>query len=103
MNFNLYSIDCVHYAPKDHHRAISHYLIAETKEDVFAYMMEKYWSDKEWDEFEKESVLENQGEWEFEVYDLYYGATQRGWTLIKENLSSSEIEVLQNTEVARVV
>lgn len=100
---NLYRIDVKHYAPKDNHIAIQEYVIANNDKEVFDYMLNEYWDWKEWEQDELESVFDNNGEWEFEVYDLYYGAIQYGWTKTRDNLDLNQIKALVDTDVAKVI
>lgn len=100
---NIYSIDAIHYAPRGRHEFTEEYLIAKSDKDVFDYMFSEYWEYKEWEQWEKDDVFDCCGEWEMEVFDLYYGAIQYGWSLVKENLTQSQVESLVETGVTKVI
>jgi len=109
MDMNLYEIRMRYYAPKDSKEGIICYLLTESDEKVYEWIgsepeiegcelynswMYDYDLDKEDEEGFKEKIIKCQGDMyddESEVYDLYHGATQYGWGLIKENISEEAV------------
>ncbi len=126
---NLYSIDFRHYSPKDSEKGVYVYIVSENDESVYEWLksqpkITKYktlWNSyggyeedgKEYEIYDedynvvgkesfKERMLRLHGEMYDEdapVEDLYYGLTYIGWSLIKENVSDNEIEVLKNLRI----
>lgn len=102
----LYEIRFRFYAPKDSKEGILTYLLAESDEKVYewirsepngVYVSWMYKDDPE-DEEEleegfKERLIECCGDMyddEYEVSDLYYGATQYGWKEVNGNITYDE-------------
>lgn len=123
---NLYSIDFVHYAPKDSEEGVYGYTVANSDEEVYEFIKSepnikgntlysnyKYKEDKTYhiynDDYEvigeetfKERMIRLKGEMNDEdadVSDSYYGVTHLGWTLVKENITEEEIQVLKNVNI----
>lgn len=64
---------------------------------------EEYFTDDEGNpENYKQKILRNKGDIgeEFDSGDAYYGITQYGWELIKENISDEQLEFLTETKIA---
>jgi len=121
---NLYSIDFRHYSPKDSEYGIKTYLIAQDDEAVFdwianysgefgiytSWLSESNEEVELYDEYKligvvtyKEKIIYNKGEIgdsSTDFSDVFYGITQYGWTLIKENLSIEETETLLKLNIA---
>lgn len=117
---NLYQIMIRHYAPKDYEDGIYTYLVAESDEDVYEWVKEEsqlkdgrylfnIYKDAEEDgdmlddvPF-KDSIIASQGCMYndcMEVSDLYYGATQIGWKMVKEDISQDEVDVIEGAGVS---
>jgi len=124
MNKNLYSIEFIHYSPKDSEQGIKCLLLAENDEQVFNFIDEMYqyntWSEYETDEsfkdenkFDiyddddlniigtetfKERMIRLKGQMndeDYELQDLYYGVTLYGWKLLKENIKTDYSELIK--------
>jgi len=122
---NLYILKFRHYSQKDSREGIITYLIAESSETIYEWFKDEptvngnqiynSYKDNEKDSttFEiydkdyniiatetfKERTIRLNGEMfdeEAEVYDLYYGATQYGWELIKEDVYYCDVIATQN-------
>ena len=103
---NLYEIVFKHYAPKDSESGIIGYILKGSDGDVMRFLSNYpkingrtiYMSIDESDDEETYGrVLSCRGtmyDEEWEVSDLYYGATTYGWKLVKENISDEEVKVL---------
>lgn len=126
---NLYTIDFIHYSPKDSEEGMYGYIISENDESVYEWIktqpkitedktLYNSYSDYEDDKKEyeiydedynpigKENFKERMVRLHGEMYDedaptedLYYGLTYIGWSLVKENISDNEIEVLKNLKI----
>lgn len=111
---NLYEIMFTHYAPKDSKTGILHYLVANSDEEVYKWLkngngdvyVSYEYSEEDGEMLDdnpfKESIIESRGcmfNDYMEVTDLYYGATQVGWILKKENISQEEIEILKGVGI----
>lgn len=110
---NLYEIRMRHYSPKDSEEGIICFLLTESDEKVYEWIrsepeineyesLHNSWMYHDNPEYEdegykegfKERIIKCQGDMyddESEVYDLYHGATQYGWGLIKENISEEAV------------
>ena len=125
---NLYSIDFRHYSPKDSEYGIKTYLIAQDDEAVFDWIANykggdefgiyTSWLSESNEEVElydddtykligvvsyKQKIIYNKGEIgdsSKDFSDVFYGITEYGWTLIKENLSIEETETLLKLNIA---
>lgn len=117
---NLYQIMIRHYAPKDYEDGIYTYLVAESDEDVYEWIKEEnklkdgrylfnIYKDAEEDgdmlgdiPF-RDSIIASQGcmsnEY-MEVSDLYYGATEIGWSMVKEDISQEDIDVISDAGIS---
>jgi len=107
---NLYKITFIHYSQKDSKEGIETYLLAENDKEVYNYIEKEYyygcWVDEEkenkmcsiyGDEYHimgketyKEKIIRIKGEIndeDYDICDLYYGLTLRGWELVKENIN----------------
>lgn len=103
---NLYSIDFIHFSPKDSETGIKGLLISESDEEVYNYISKKYadwdYNEEDDDEF-RERTIEVRGEMNDEYYeptDLYYGAIAYGWTLIKEDITDDLLRELVSINLA---
>lgn len=107
---NLYEIRMRHYAPKDSKEGIICYLLTESNEKVYEWIKSEpkiegcelynswMYDDDPNEEGFKERIIKCNGDMyddESEVYDLYYGATQYGWRLIKENISEETVLIIK--------
>jgi len=121
---NLYIIEFKHYAPKDSEKGIKGYMVAENDEEVYEFIksepemhgetMYNSYADKENDGEEtdiyddddnvigtetfKDRIIGCHGDMydEYsEVSDLYYGATQYGWTCAIKDITSQDVEGLR--------
>jgi len=128
---DLYRIDVAHYSQKDSHESIECLLLANSKESVYYWVDEELnygrWAEataeEESGEREKEDIYDDKynvigkesvkqkmlrvggtfHDGDYELYDLYYGATTFGWTLLKECVSVDDYRSLINLEVVKVV
>lgn len=109
----IYKIIVLHGAPKDSHTSIEEYIIAETDEEVFNYITNKYknydWEEEpfENEEFEtyakmKKDILINKGDLEHESgwEDAYYGVTKYGWEEIGK-ITDKEINTLKKLKILK--
>lgn len=124
---NLYSINFTHYAPKGSEEGIYGYIVTNDDEGVYEWIKSEpqvsqghtLWNsyeDREEEEYElydndynvigietfKERMVRLHGEMydeQAEVSDAYYGVTHYGWSLVKENVTDSEINVLKSLKV----
>lgn len=120
---NLYSVNFIHYSPKDSEKGIYGYVIANDDEGVYELIKSELqfhqgqtlwnsYEDREEEEYElfdndynvigietfKDRMIRLRGEMydeDAEVSDAYYGVTHYGWSLIKENVADSEISTLK--------
>lgn len=109
---NLYEILFTHYSQKDNMKGIATYIVAKEEEEVYEYLktspttiqgvkLYTTYKDNE-DDYGtsyKERIVAAGGcmyDEESDVYDLYYGFTQFGWELKKENITKDEIQVLDD-------
>ena len=122
---NLYIIEFKHYAPKDSEKGIKGYIVAENDDEVYEFIKSEpemfgetiynSYADKENDEDEdidiydddnnvigketfKERIIGCHGDMNdeySEVSDLYYGATQYGWTCVIKDIASQDVEGLR--------
>jgi len=121
---NLYIIEFKHYAPNDSVKGIKGYIVARNDEEVYEFIksepemlgetMYNSYADKENDGEEtdiyddddnvigtktfKDRIIECHGDMydEYsEVSDLYYGATQYGWTCVIKDITSHDTEGLR--------
>jgi hypothetical protein len=98
---NLYTINVGHFAPKGSQYAIMGYVIAENDEQVYEYIKSEplmfgeqlfnSWKEKEGSEEYpdfKSEMIKCGGELYagIELEDLYYGVTQYGWELLKNDI-----------------
>lgn len=105
----LYRIKTAHAAPKNIHRSIMGYVIAENDEQVLFFIDKEYgyglWKDRmeNEDEYEpvdgsscyKEWLLKNNGNLNDEDWsDAYYGVTKFGWEEV--SLRVIDLNFLQN-------
>lgn len=112
---NLYEIRFKHYSQKDSEEGICSYLVAQSDIDVYEWIksdpilrnqqsITTSWIDEEDDSPEfKERIINCCGEMydeESEVCDLYYGAIQHGWLLVKENISKDDINHLKEMNIS---
>lgn len=111
---NLYKIMFAHHAQRGSQEGIAEYLFANTDEDVYEWLksdgsiIDVPYKDREEDgelldgvPF-KESIIESRGcmfNDSMEVSDLYYGATEVGWKLVKEGVSEEQIQVVEDTGI----
>lgn len=106
---NLYRVIIGHYSQKDSQAGIYTYLVAENDEDVYNQLDEEFdysWydcddeedcqTDCDGDDMNKKNILENKGDWNKEVSDLYYGASVSKWELVKKNITEEEIATLKS-------
>lgn len=125
---NLYKILFTHTAPKDREEGIKEYLLAESEEQVFEYVDEKYnyggWKDKIEDDGDetydiyddnyevigketfKEKMIRIKGQMNDEDYDYsdaYYGITLHGWELIEEDTKTDYTKMIHLGIVFRAV
>ena len=109
---NLYAILFTHYAPKDSEKGIRELIIAPSDSEVYDYIAKDYWTDYEKDfdpdneEFPtfKDKMIACKGQMndsDYSLQDLYYGCTLYGWELIKENISTEEIEVFKRVGILK--
>lgn len=112
---NLYQAMTNHYAPKDSHKSIWGYVIAESNESLYEWLkLEKEcgdddigrlflsWTDKEDedDDYEdfKSQMIENMDEesTDYADYsDLYYGRTFVSWKLVKEDVKPDALQQIK--------
>jgi len=117
---NLYTLDFKFYAPKDSKEGILTYLVAENDEQVYEWIktepdgvyvswMYKDNPEGEYGEYEegfKERIIACRGDMyddESEVSDLYYGATQYGWTLVKEDINYVDVIQAKNSLGIKII
>lgn len=114
---NLYKIMINHYAPKDSCRAIASYIVADSSEQIFNYLLDKgeieadqktyylSWQDMkddyELDDFERfrNQIIESGDEegTDFANYDdLYYGRRFVSWELVKENAKPDVLQLISS-------
>jgi len=107
---NLYKILFKHYSQKDSEEGIKKFILAKNDTEVFDHIEEKHnygtWGDQE-EDFEpeedgpqtyKEKLIKLKGQMydeDYELHDLYYGATLYGWELVQENISGVNISILK--------
>ena len=113
---NLYKVLFEHYAPKDSQLGISTFLLAENDNQVYDYINNinyGLWEDMNNDydklniydnemnvigtETFKEKMIRIKGlifDEDYELTDLYYGATLYGWELVKENVNVKDYKEL---------
>ncbi|MEB9469499.1 hypothetical protein CON15_19475 [Bacillus cereus] len=124
---NLYSVNFIHYAPKGSEKGICGYIVANDDEGVYELIKSEpqfpqgqtLWNsygEREEDEYEiydndynviglesfKDRMIRLRGEMydeDVEVSDTFYGVTHYGWSLIKENITDSEISVLKSLNI----
>lgn len=113
---NLYELRFRHYSQKDSREGVIGYLLAESDDDVYAFLRSEptlkneesiylNWQYKDdpdnTDEYEedfKDRIISCCGEMyddEAEIADLYYGLTHYGWNCIKENITQDKINTLK--------
>jgi len=120
---NLYIIEFKHYAPKDSEKGIKGYIVAKNDEEIYEFIKSEpemlgeiiynSYADKEdyddkdiYDDDDnaigtetfKERIIGCCGDMydEYsEVSDLYYGATQYGWTCVIKDVTSQDVEGLR--------
>lgn len=117
----LFEIRFRHYSQKDSEEGILTYLLAESDENVYEWIRseptlnndESIYVDwmykdvpEDEDKFEegfKERIIECCGDMyddESEVYDLYYGATQYGWSIVNDNIIYEEFLELKRLGIS---
>jgi len=124
---NLYSVNFIHYAPKDSEEGIYGYIVANDDESVYEWIKSEptlpqdktlwnSWADREEVEYDvydddynvigtetfKEQMIRLNGEMydeDADVDDAYYGVTHIGWSLVKEGITDSEIDVLKSLNI----
>lgn len=124
---NLYSIDFTHYAQRGSEDGIFGYIVANDDEGVYEWIkseptlpqggtMYNSWADREEDEYDvydndynvvgtetfKDKMIRLCGEVNDEdadIDDAYYGVTHIGWSLVKEGITDSEIDVLKSLNI----
>ena len=115
---NLYEIRFRHYAPKDSKEGILTYLVAENDKRVYDWLRSEpkvddftlynSWAHKDspedgdYEDGFEERIIECSGDMYddySEVDDLYYGATQYGWKLAKENISVDDATIIKELGV----
>ena len=120
---NLYRLRIKHLAPKDSLEAIWGYLLADSDEEVYEdtlyltyydeldaqYYCEQNiggftmldttdFEEEDYMVYAKNHIISTKGEIDSDwadYDDLYYGKTHWGWELVKEDISESDVEVLQ--------
>ena len=111
---NLYQVMTNHYAPKDSHKAIWAYVIAESNESLYEYLKSEpriedeigslylSWGYKEdenedSEDFKSEILLScDEEETSSANYDdLFYGRTFTSWKVVKIEIEDEEIELLK--------
>lgn len=127
---NLYSINFIHYAPKDSEQGVYGYVIASDDESIYEWIKSEpkitedktlwnsyadYEIEREYEIYDsdynvigiesfKDRMIRLCGEMydeEADVSDAYYGVTHYGWSLIKEEISNNEIEVLKSLKIIK--
>lgn len=124
---NLYSVNFIHYAPKGSEEGIYGYIVASDDESVYEWIKSEpklpqdktlwnCWADKEEVEYDvydddynvigtetfKEQMIRLHGDMydeDADIDDAYYGVTLIGWSLIKEGITDSEIDVLKSLNI----
>jgi len=120
---NLYSIDFVHYAPRGSEEGMFGYIAANNDEGVYEWIKSEpsinshkklysSYEDREEESYDiydenyklvgaesfKEKMIRLCGEMndpDAEVDDTYYGVTLLGWSIIKEDISDTELGVME--------
>jgi len=123
---NLYKIEFTHYSQKDSKTGIQCLVLSESNEKVYLFVDKEYnynsWEedtefgntfdiyDDKWEvvgtETPKERYMRLCGTMhddDYEVSDLYYGATTLGWTLLKENVSPENYQELIDLDLVKVI
>lgn len=114
---NLYKVMTNHYSPKDSHRAIWAYVVAESNEQLYEWIKSEpdvedgkiytCWTDWEDDseEYEDEDskfrtqmlVSCDEESTDFADYgDLYYGKTFISWELVKEDAKPDVLQLISD-------
>lgn len=129
---NIYKIEFLHAAPKDTERGLKCLLLAENEEQVYEWIKSEpkigelslynEWADSEEEneEFEiyndnydvigkenfKQKMIRLKGQMNDDDYDYsdsYYGITLFGWNLLKENVNTDYLELIELGIVFRAV
>lgn len=129
---NIYKIEFLHAAPKDTESGIKCLLLAENEEQVYEWIklepklgersLYNGWKDSEEEneEFEiydenynevgkenfKQKMIRLQGQMnddDYDYSDAYYGITLFGWSLLKENVTTDYLELIELGIVHRAV
>ena len=103
---NLYKVIFEHYAPRDCESGIKEYLLADNQEQVFDYINKKYNHDY-WDDnyITKEERLMKKGQIQehgISKSDLYYGWTEYGWELVKENIETNLLDLIKLKVISKI-
>ena len=119
---NLYKTNFKHYAPKDSEEGIKDLFLALNDLDAFNHVdsthnydswqdtIKEFLNDEAYEMFERkgnadeflESILENKGSINLDLsceLNLYYGHTELGWELVKENILEEEINLLKQLNI----
>ncbi|MCY8922132.1 hypothetical protein [Bacillus atrophaeus] len=126
---NLYEIMLEHFAPKGSERGIFTYVLAQSDEEVYEWLktdpslsdgraVYTPYQDNEADgktyaiynqsfdivghEKYKDRMIRLKGELndEVELTDLYYGMTLVGWSMVKADIPTEQIELLKDTGIS---
>jgi len=126
---NLYKIIFAHYSPKDSEEGMKCLVIANNDDEVYEFLVNEgefpdgksiycSWKDNEEIEYEnwfdennksetfKNRMIRLKGEInddDVELNDLYYGKTQYGWELIKEDINLKDFEHLIDLKILKVI
>lgn len=114
---NLYRIKVLHAAPKDTHKSIQSYLLAENDEQVLEWIDKTHrygsWGDAirdgdtKWDDDADEGIpvreylLKHKGDLDDDegYEDAYYGVTKMGWELVCNAADLKDIETLKTLNI----
>ena len=116
---NLYQVMVNHYAPKGSQKGIAFFVVANSNEEVFDYLLQhdrieckhgSYWNcwqdirddimdeeDEEIEDLFKEEMLEHCDEectTRANYDDLYYGRSYLSWKLIKEDAKPDTLQAI---------
>lgn len=115
---NLYAVKFRHYSPKDSKDGILTYLLANSDEDVYNWIRSEPESiyvswmcyddpkNSEYEEGFKERIISCHGDMydnESDVFDTYYGATQYGWDMVKDNVLYTDVIQAKNSLGIQIV
>ena len=106
---NLYQVMVNHYAPKGSQKGIAFFIVANSNEEVFDYLLQhgrieckhgsywNCWQDEEIEDLFKEEMLEHCDEectTRANYDDLYYGRSYLSWELIKEDAKPDTLQTI---------